>query len=82
MTTVGYYISGNRGGDGTWALIAVDDKYRDAIVVGDLAYEEAVALYWEKLGTLQRQLASPGGEQSGDDVPAPSPPKRQLTFKF
>ena len=78
MSTVGYYIRGETVDDTTWALVRIDDHYNEEIVVGGLSYKDAVALYWEKLATLQGQLTSPAGELSGDS----GPPKRQLTFKF
>ena len=83
MTTVGYYIRGSTVDDATWALVCIDHHFNEEIVVGGLAYKDVVALYWEKLATLQKQLTSRADEQPLDDAPTPGAPrKRQLTFKF
>jgi hypothetical protein len=79
----GYFIRGSNRESADWALIEMDGSYRETVVVDGLAYDDAVALYWETLATLQKQLSSPVSEQSGDDAPAPrAPTKQQLTFKF
>jgi hypothetical protein len=75
MTTVGYYIRANgvRAEDGTlvcgeqWALIRVDDKYADEVVVDGLPKEEAAAFYWRKLEELVASRTS-GGNRTPDAI--------------